>query len=255
MVRGERQGRLCAVYSKQPGLFSLYHFQLPTLFQVEPAKSDRSKCNKKTKKEPCALGGKISRGHVRIGSWNEDVGGYSWFVHLECWRVPAKVWLAFGASTDRDRIRSAVQLMESVSICGFSSMLPEQQDAFIQHVSNPSNWAQASSTLARSGEKKLEDNSDHALIDEKKGKPVKSKAAKMEPEDTDASSHSLAQGVHLKQEEGPAAVIAPFVSPQHSALTVRASSSQKRTFIMPIPGKDGALPGAMGGLNVVLTGL
>jgi hypothetical protein len=232
-------------------------FSASDAFQVEPAKSDRSKCNKKTKKDPCVHGGKISKGHVRIGSWNEDVGGYSWYVHLECWRVPAKVWLAFGASTDSERIRSAMHLMDSVSICGFSSMSCEQQDIFIQHVSNPSNWARAPSDLARSGAKSLEDIPDQTQVDEKKKvKSVKAKAAKMEREVPDASSSSLAQAVHVKHEDGPgAAVIAPFVSSPDSALTIRASASQKRSFIMPIPGKDGALPGAMGGLNVVLTGL
>ena len=52
--------------------------------QVEPARSDRSLCQKKSKKDPCVFeGNKIGKGHLRIGSLNEEHDTFSWFVHLE----------------------------------------------------------------------------------------------------------------------------------------------------------------------------
>ena len=52
--------------------------------QVEPARSDRSLCQKKSKKDPCVFeGNTIEKGHLRIGSLNEEHDTFSWFVHLE----------------------------------------------------------------------------------------------------------------------------------------------------------------------------
>ncbi len=52
--------------------------------QVEPARSDRSLCKKKSKKDPCVFeGNKIEKDHLRIGSLNEEHDAFSWFVHLE----------------------------------------------------------------------------------------------------------------------------------------------------------------------------
>ena len=60
--------------------------------QVEPARSDRSLCQKKSKKDPCVFeGNKIEKGHLRIGSLNEKHDTFSWFVHLEVrWRIVAE---------------------------------------------------------------------------------------------------------------------------------------------------------------------
>ena len=53
-------------------------------YQVEPARSDRSLCQRKSKKDPCVFeGNKIEKGHLRIGSLNEELDTFSWFVHLE----------------------------------------------------------------------------------------------------------------------------------------------------------------------------
>ncbi len=221
---------------------------------VEPAKSDRSKCNKKTKNDPCAHGGKIGKGHLRIGSWNEDVGGYSWYVHLECWRVPAKVWLAFGASPSREQIRASMHLMDSVSICGFTDMSPEQQDVFIEHVINSNIWARIPSNLQKPRKAErfatLEDETEAGL-------PIMAQAVatgRLDAAVPRGTRILSPQQVRIKNEEfatSPAAALA------ESALIIQSSTPPKRggSFTMPIPGLNGAVPGAMVALNVVLTGL
>jgi hypothetical protein len=190
-------------------------------------------------------GGKIAKGHLRIGSWNEDVGGYSWFVHLGCWRVPAKVWLAFGPFPSREQIRASMHLMDSVSICGFSGLSPEQQDMFIDHVINSNNWARVPGNMKKPN--KLENvatvEGDEATSEFSYG----AQAVRTPIPST--------QQVRIKNEE--AATTSPVLPSAGSALIVQGGTPQKRggAFIMPIPGQNGALRGAMAGLNVVLTGL
>ena len=222
---------------------------------VEPAKSDRSKCNKKTKNDPCAHGGKIAKGHLRIGSWNEDVGGYSWFVHLECWRVPAKVWLAFGASPSREQIRASIHLMDSVSICGFTEMSPEQQDIFVEHVINSNNWARIPSNLQKP--RKAERLATLEGDETEAGLPMSAQAVARDCPDAGVPHGTCIpslQQVRIKNEvpaQSPAAALAEL------ALIIQSNTPPKRgaSFTMPVPGLNGALPGAMVGLNVVLTGL
>jgi hypothetical protein len=60
--------------------------------------------------------------------------------------------------------------------------------------------------------------------------------------------------VRIKNEvpaQSPAAALAEL------ALIIQSNTPPKRgaSFTMPVPGLNGALPGAMVGLNVVLTGL
>jgi len=65
--------------------FALFNlFQKLNPYQVEPARSDRSLCQRKSKKDPCVFeGNKIKKGHLRIGSLNEEHGSFAWFVQLE----------------------------------------------------------------------------------------------------------------------------------------------------------------------------
>ena len=68
------------------------------------------------------------------------------------------------------------------------------------------------------------------------------------------SRRGQAPKVQIKDEDALVAQGTPSAS---SALIIRSETPQSRGggFIMPIPGKDGALPDAMSGLIVVLTGL
>jgi hypothetical protein len=177
------------------------------------------------------------------------VGNYSWFVHLQCWRVPAKVWLAFGASPNREQIRASMHLMESVSICGFSEMSPEQQDVFIEHVLNCDNWARAPNNASRSDEKQ-------AIMPQIDGPKVSSPSKATESGHSAAPSRrGQAPKVQIKDEDALVAQATPSAS---SAVIIRSEMSHQSRgggFIMPIPGQNGALPDAMSGLIVVLTGL
>lgn len=53
------------------------------IYKVEPARSDRSKCQK------CKTN--IPRQGIRIGSIDKEAGTYGRWIHLDCWRVPMKI--------------------------------------------------------------------------------------------------------------------------------------------------------------------
>jgi hypothetical protein len=153
--------------------------------------------------------------------------------------VPSKIWLAFGASPNREQIRASMHLMDSVSICGFSDMSPEQQDTFIEHVMNRDNWARASGDMMKTEAEELAPN---LLIgDVAQGKTVrKTKAKAPPPHDTAAEVHHHGQ-VAAAAARAPAAgikaeqaLVAPASASAESALIARAATPQKRggTFVM-----------------------
>ena len=181
------------------------------------------------------------------------MGGYSWFVHLGCWRVPAKVWLAFGPFPSREQIRASMHLMDSVSICGFSGLSPEQQDMFIDHVIDSNNWARVPGNMKKPN--KLENVA--AVEGDEATSEFSNEAQAVLMDQPGAATTPIpsTQQVRIKNEE--AATTSPVLPSAGSALIVQGGTPQKRggAFIMPIPGQNGALRGAMAGLNVVLTGL
>lgn len=76
-------------YSKDTSSYPSYQYyedaekeEVPT-YKVEPARSDRSKCQK------CKTN--IPKMGVRIGSIDKDAGTYGRWIHLDCWRVPMKI--------------------------------------------------------------------------------------------------------------------------------------------------------------------
>ena len=65
--------------------FTLFNlFQNLNPYQVEPSRSDRSLCERESKKDPRVFeGNKIEKGHLRIESLNEEHDTFAWFVHLQ----------------------------------------------------------------------------------------------------------------------------------------------------------------------------
>ena len=156
--------------------------------------------------------------------------------------MPSKIWLAFGASPNREQIRASMHLLDSVSICGFSDMSPEQQDTFIEHVMNRDNWARASGGMMKT---EAEELAPKLLIgDDAQGKTVrKTKAKAPPPHDTaaevhhhgqDAAAAARAPAAGIKAEQ---ALVAPASASAESALIARAATPQKRggSFVMFVP--------------------
>jgi len=198
-------------------------------YRVEPAKSNRSACQAKGKAKHCADPG-IDRGELRAGWMNMESGTYGRWVHLGCWRVPAKVWLGLpdpdDPAADPAKFEEALLQMNEVLLCGLYELSPAQRKEVVAYCMDRSNWA----ALRRPRQQKAE------------------------PE-TGASN---AEGG--KEESGggkPAPTVPPAapsgsVMPQSSA--VKAYAGAKETFVMPKPGVN-APPDSLRGRTVVLTGV
>jgi BRCT domain type II-containing protein len=191
--------------------------------RMERAKSSRSTCTYKSKTRPC--GAKIPIGEVRIGTWNAETGSYHRWVHLDCWRVPNRVWEGFPSPdsvdfTNKVKFGKALACMNQVLLCGFTELPDYQQEQVLCHVMNKENWA---------AKRKLKPAAKTGDNIEMKGKEA------------------------LKMKEAALAATNSSSVSQPKAQLVPSNSSRER-FIIPAPGKDGALAGSLARKTVVLTG-
>ena len=111
-------------------------------YRVELAKSSRSTC--------MAAGGAvkhasevIAKGSIRVGRIDVQSGTYTKFVHLECWRVPSRVWLGVLQLDpfDADAYEEALIQMNEVLLCGLEELPDEDRRRVVAHVMNRENWA------------------------------------------------------------------------------------------------------------------
>ncbi|KAI9353778.1 hypothetical protein BDR26DRAFT_914002 [Obelidium mucronatum] len=108
---------------------------VPT-YKVEPAKSDRSKCSS------CKQN--ISKATIRIGSIDTESGSYGRWIHLDCWRVPAKIWKGLpdpDLCSDMRLFSEALSGMNEVLLCGFQFLSSGEKEMIVRHVMDKGNWA------------------------------------------------------------------------------------------------------------------
>ena len=77
----------------------------------------------------------IEKGEVRIGVLNAESGSYTYWVHLQCWRVPQKVWLGLPNPelvSDPESFEAALVGMNEVLLCGVAHLPPEKRCAPLQ---------------------------------------------------------------------------------------------------------------------------
>ena len=162
-------------------------------------------------------------------------------IKSECWRVPSRVWLGLpkvvvddddannedgnGEKVDSDddddtkAFAEAFAKMELVLLCGFADLPKDDQAKVIEHVKNKNNWAR----LTKRKSKNSNNNDDEA--------------GTTGPGGGDDDNNVI-----------------PTVQKSSAVVPVTAIS-QRQKFIMPIPGKDGAIAGSLAGKTVVLTGI
>jgi hypothetical protein len=120
------------------------------IYRVEPAKSGRSACSMAARgpNTRCVRGApfKIPKGELRVGSIDEEAGAYSRWVHLECWRVPAKIHqglprLGSPEAEDPTAFEAALLSMNEVLLSGVEELEPEIRQLLVRHVMDPTKWA------------------------------------------------------------------------------------------------------------------
>ena len=118
------------------------------LYRVENAKSGRSRCKQKGKAKKCpdegTAGAIIPQGAIRVGSLHEDTGSYTRWNHLECWRVPSKIWLGLPdpqECQDAAQFENALLRMNQVLFCGMDTLNKEDTQTLLAHIMDKENWA------------------------------------------------------------------------------------------------------------------
>jgi hypothetical protein len=202
-------------------------------YRTEAARSGRSTCKGAchgNPKEPEAcvkhgLGPLIPDGSLRCGSMDPESGTYGRWRHIECWRVPACVWLGLPdpAASDATAFEEAIVSMQSVTLCGFVELPPPLKKQFVAFVMDRDNWAKLTATSA-------------------------AKAA--------AAAAARAEGGG----GGGAGHYAPPFAPAFAAAPAAGSYALAPVggggrFLMPRPGVSGAMPDAFRGKTFVLTGV
>lgn len=178
------------------------------LYRVEAAKSARSLCRAAGKAKKCGKGEKIQKGDVRIGSLDEKSGKHARWIHLNCWRVPSKVWLGVPDPEECDdpkMFEQALLQMNEVLLSGVSELTPDGKQAFVEYVMDKENWA---------------------------------KLVKRKPK---------------KKDDGDAA-LTEIEKQEKKAVVVHGENQPRQVFVIPVPGKNGAVGNMLEGKRVVLTG-
>ena len=203
-------------------------------YRVELARSNRSSCVKCTEKNKRAdkkgeptVSCIIEKDAVRFGSIDPESGTYTRWIHLDCWRVPMKIWKGVpdpDKCKDVNQFINAVASMNEVLICGFNELSLEDKLSIVAKVMNKENWAR-----------------------ETKPKNIDStKSEASRPSTNYGQSSSYSSGVPSSTQV-TSLVSVPVRA--NNAITVAPSR-----FIVPVPGRDGAVPNTLQGKTIVLTG-
>mmetsp|Transcript_54799 Transcript_54799/g.88800 ORF Transcript_54799/g.88800 Transcript_54799/m.88800 type:complete len:446 (-) Transcript_54799:432-1769(-) len=86
----------------------------------------------------------IGKGEMRIGSIEETSGQYGRWMHVECWRVPEKVWKGLpdpDSCKDAFLFEAALLGMNQVLFSGLSEIPTDKRYDLVQHVMCKDNWA------------------------------------------------------------------------------------------------------------------
>lgn len=178
---------------------------------VELAKSGRSSCKQKTKCRKQCTDVSIGFGEIRCGSLDDMSGGYTRWNHLNCWAVPAKIWLGLpdpDECDDPEQFSHALLSMNEVSLCGFSGLPEDDKATFVEYVMDKTHWA--------AWQNRKPKKNDAAIVPSAVGSTAAGGGGDVVPE-----------GYHQARER----------------------------FVVPVPGKDGAIAGILEGKTIVLTGV
>ena len=108
------------------------------LYRCELAKSGRSSCMAQGSAIKHGANIFISKSSIRIGHIDEISGTYTKWVHLECWRVPSRIWLGVLQLDPFDEVayEKAMVQMNELLFCGLQELPKEDRMLIVAHVMN-----------------------------------------------------------------------------------------------------------------------
>ena len=204
------------------------------LYRVELARSNRSSCCQTGSAKHC-MDPSIDKGEVRIGSLDSESGSYGRWIHLKCWRVPAKVWLGLpdpAKCQDVKRFEAALVGMSAVLICGIGELPSAERRAVAHLCMNRDNWAKLT--------KRTDPRAVAALLA------------------GDAPVRAAPGGGGAPPPGGAITASAGGGRAGGSTSTstaLEARAAQRERFVVPIPGRDGAKVGSLAERTFCMTGI
>jgi len=206
---------------------------------MEPAKSGRSSC--KQKGTACKHTNPIiEMGEVRIGRLDKEAGTYTNWNHLQCWRVPSKVWLAFPEHLDRQGVRRALTEMNEVLLSGFSELSEEYKILVVEYCMDKNNWARKTNTKPR----KMNDSAEPSSTKHNTSESFPSSSKQ-------STSESVPSSSNFKTTNDTQSISIMNFQSASSSMTVSKAGGQFQLR----PGLNGVQPNALAGKTFVLTGI
>ncbi|CAN0216891.1 unnamed protein product [Scytosiphon promiscuus] len=242
-------------------------------YKVELARSGRSKCNATRAARKCNPEDPlISKGEIRIGSLDAQAGTYSRWIHLECWRVPSRIWLglareedgAGGADTGSlEECIAALSSMNEVQFTGFNDLSERDQREVASHAMKKANWAR------RQGRRAVTTTSRGAGAgSQSHAAAAAAAAAAAGAGASSAGGFSAGKGHSASGSgggyEGDASGMAPTSGNAQSLVgrggatstaLVAPPAARSRFYVIPRPGVNGAPRDFLKGKTVVMTGI
>eukprot|EP00634_Sargassococcus_sp_CCMP2135_P002782 CAMPEP_0198662802 /NCGR_PEP_ID=MMETSP1467-20131203/49234_1 /TAXON_ID=1462469 /ORGANISM="unid. sp., Strain CCMP2135" /LENGTH=501 /DNA_ID=CAMNT_0044399305 /DNA_START=45 /DNA_END=1550 /DNA_ORIENTATION=+ len=112
-------------------------------YRVELAKSDRSKCAAKGAAKKCS-DETIARNELRFGSLLPETGTYTRWCHLQCWRIPARVWQTFPEEgSEKKHFAAALSSLGELLFSGFDELPENEKDRVVAYAMDKDNYAKA----------------------------------------------------------------------------------------------------------------
>lgn len=157
----------------------------------------------------------IDKDEIRFGSLDSMAGSYTRWVHLHCWRVPSSIWLGLP-----DPVECKDKALFEEAFVGMNEV----------HLCG-------FSELSKSNRSKVVE---YAMDKDNWARLIKRNKPSMNDSNGDVDSNT-----NVKEEK---------LARSETALAVQSKAKQER-FIVPVPGKNGAIRDALKGKRVVLSGV
>ncbi|CAM9203075.1 unnamed protein product, partial [Hapterophycus canaliculatus] len=217
-------------------------------YKVELARSGRSKCRGTKAARKCSAEDPlIGKGEIRIGSLDEQAGTYSRWIHLECWRVPSRIWLGLaqegGAGCGSlEQCVAALSSMNEIQFTGFNDLSEHDRRKIASHAMNKANWAKLQGrravTTSRAGG---------------------GGAARPRPHAAAGGSSASSAGGGASSVPPTSGAVQSLVGHQEDAATTTAMvappAARSGFYVVPRPGVNGAPRDFLKGKTIVMTGL
>ncbi|KAJ3287982.1 hypothetical protein HDU79_005174 [Rhizoclosmatium sp. JEL0117] len=263
-ARPSQRPRAAPTSRAPPKPFEFYRAaaeELVPQYKVELAKSGRSQCQTTISARPCSANPFIAKDSIRVGSLDYESGTYSRWIHLDCWRVPQKIWQGVpdpDTCKDPSSFVEAISSMNEVLFCGFNRLSHVDQAKIVVHIMDKRHWAnyRYKASLGGSHDVPLNraDSGFDGSFDVKQESGYNGKSSGRNFDRNTFRPHQIEPPSYIKQEH-------PIIQqqlahrPPPPPSTSLARFNPSNQFIIPRPGINGADPNALHGHTIVLTGL